>query len=134
MDREFLESLGVAQETAEVILAEHGRQVQDWQDKYTQAVADAENARFGGMLDSAISAARGRNAKAITALLDMDAIRASEDPKACAEAALAELKKHNAYLFEAPVPSPYAPGTGTGDFSRPAPQTLAGALKEKFKI
>lgn len=69
---------------------------------------------FDGVLKEAITAARGRNDKAIRALLDVDALKASKDQTADIKAALEGLKKDNGYLFE-PVetPPPYAAGTGT---------------------
>ena len=70
---------------------------------------------FDGTLQEAITAARGRNAKAIRALLDVDTLKASKDQTADIQAALEGLKKENGYLFESgETPPPYAFGTGTG--------------------
>lgn len=70
---------------------------------------------FDSALKEAITAARGRNAKAIRALLDVDALKASKDQTADIKAALEGLKKENGYLFESEeTPPPYAFGTGTG--------------------
>lgn len=68
---------------------------------------------FDGRINDAITAAKGRNAKAVAALLDMDALRASKNQDADIKAALDALKKENGYLFEADTPAPYASGTGT---------------------
>lgn len=70
---------------------------------------------FGGVLKDAITAAKGRNAKAIQALLDVDKLKASKDQTADIKAALEALKKDSGYLFEdeQETPPPYAPGTGT---------------------
>lgn len=151
MERTFLEGLTVGQQalTEEVIhaiLAENDRDVQavrqsaqEWEDKYNQAVhqhqtvlADME---FSAMLRETVSRARGRNQKAIAALLDMDALKGSADPRAAVEQAVAALKKDSAYLFDTgPTPPPYAPGTGTGQFQgTEGPGTLAAALKERFE-
>ena len=64
-------------------------------------------------IKDAISAAKGRNAKAIAALLDVDKLRKSNNQDAEIKAALEDLKKDNAYLFEDDTtPPPYAGGTG----------------------
>lgn len=96
--------------------------------KLTQDLADKEKAHkqeladlaFDGVLKDAITAARGRNDKAIRALLDVDALKASKDQTADINAALEELKKDSGYLFDTgETPPPYAAGTGTGG-RRPA--------------
>ena len=109
-----------------------------WEEKYTKAVEDhkAEIARmtFEKALGEGIAKARGRNAKAIAALLDMDALQESENQKDAIEAALEALKKENRYLFEGDVPPPYARGTGAWNGAQEkSPTTLAGALREKFE-
>ena len=60
-----------------------------------------------------ITAAKGRNSKAIAALLDMDTLRGSKNQEADIKSALEPLKKDNAYLLEADTPPGYAFGTGT---------------------
>ena len=91
--------------------------------KLTKDLADQEQAHkqqladlaFEGVLKEAITAAKGRNAKAITALLDVDALKASKDQSADLKSALEALKKDSGYLFESEeTPPPYAAGTGTG--------------------
>lgn len=75
---------------------------------------------FDGVLKDAITAARGRNDKAIRALLDVEKLKASKDQTADIKAALEELKRDSGYLFESEeTPPPYAAGTGTGG-GRPA--------------
>ena len=70
--------------------------------------------QFDARLDGAIGKRRGRSAKAIKALLDMDALRGSKNQDQDIDAALDALQKDSGYLFE-PVetPPPYAAGTGT---------------------
>ena len=109
-----------------------------WEEKYNQAVADHESAlaqlRFDHCLDRAIEKAGGRSGIAIRALLDMDALRESEDQPHAIEAALETLKGSSAYLFETETPPPYAWGTGVWQGTHsPAPTTLAGALRERFE-
>ena len=132
MNREFLEALGVQEEAIEQVLQAHEYNQKAWQDRYAKALDDAEQARFDGVLSSAIAAAGGRNPKAIRALLDVQTLRASEDVGAAVENAVAELKNENGYLFRLAA-VPYAPGTGTGNFTATEPLSLAGALHEKFQ-
>lgn len=114
-----------------------GKTAQQWKEAHDQVVADHQKelagVKFQSVLDNSIAAARGRNAKAITAMLDVDALRESEDQQAAINAALEELKKESGYLFEEEgTPPPYAPGTGKNNPSPAAPATLAGALREKY--
>lgn len=89
---------------------------------------------FDGRVRDAIAAARGRSAKAISALLDMDALRSSKNQDADIKAALEELKKDSGYLFEdGQNPPPYAPGTGGRQNQPPMePGSLAAALRERY--
>lgn len=91
--------------------------------KLTKDLADQAEAHkkqladlaFDGVLKDAITAARGRNDKAIRALLDVDKLKASKDQTTDIKAALEDLKKDSGYLFESEeTPPPYAAGTGTG--------------------
>lgn len=80
-------------------------------DKEWQGKLDAM--AFDGRIKDAITAAKGKNAKAVAALLDLDALRTSQNQDADIKAAVEALKKDSAYLFETePVPPPYAGGTG----------------------
>lgn len=97
------------------------KSAQEWQDKYNQAVKDHEaelaNMAFDRALDSAITTANGRNAKAIKALLDVDTLKASKNQEADIKAALEGLQKDSGYLFGSDeTPPPYAAGTGTGAY------------------
>ena len=78
----------------------------EWKDK----IAGME---FDGKVKDAITAAKGKSAKAIAALLDMDKLRQSKDQDTDIKAAVEALKKDSAYLFETEqTPPPYAGGTG----------------------
>lgn len=147
MKREFLQNLRVGdqplpKEVIDAIMEENGRDIQaskHWQEKYNQAAEQHQKEltelAFSGALNQAIVQARGRNAKAITALLDVEVLKGSENQQAAIEQALKDLKKESSYLFEeAETPPPYARGTGTQmrvEMSGPA--TLAGALREKYE-
>ena len=115
-----------------------GKTAQQWKEAHDAAVADhqkeLEGIKFQGVLDSAIAAARGRNAKAITAMLDVEALRGSEDQQKAIDEAIEGLKKESGYLFdEEGTPPPYSRGAGT-QTNPPAgePTSLAGALREKY--
>lgn len=109
-----------------------------WEEKYNQAVEtyrkELEETVFGHNLEKAILSARGRNSKAITALLDIDDIKASENQPQALEEALQNLKEECGYLFQTETPPPYARGTGAAaPETHKGPATLAGALLEKFE-
>ena len=93
------------------------KSAEEWQAKAEQAEKDADArvaaVQFDAKLDSAIAAAHGRSGKAIRALLDLDALRGSEDPDKDIPAALAALQKDSGYMFDTEeTPPPYAAGTG----------------------
>ena len=139
MKREFLQNIRVGEqslpkEVIDAIMEENGRDIQSgkvWKEKYEQAVADhaakLEQMQFQTLLDQSIAKAGGRNARAISALLDLKALQA--DP-AGLEAALAAVKAECHYLFDSPPP--YASGTGAQQTAAAVPVTLAGALRERF--
>ena len=157
MKREFLQGLLVGdmpltKEVIDAIMAENGRDIEAvkaryaefegtagaWEEKYNQAVAahrqELSDVVFGHNLEKAILAARGRNAKAITALLDVDALKASEDQQTALAQAVQELQQECGYLFQAETPPPYARGTGAAvPEEHKSPATLAGAILEKFE-
>ena len=115
------------------------KNAKDWEQKYNDAVTahqqELADRDFRQLLESAITGAKGKNSKAITALLDVEALRGSEDKPAAIKAALEGLKKDSGYLFDAEsTPPPYSPSTGT-QVNPPASgaSTLAGALREKFQ-
>ena len=103
-------------------------------DKEWQGKLDAM--AFDGKIKDAITAAKGKSAKAIAALLDMDTLRASKNQDADIKTALEALKKDSGYLFDdEQIPPHYAPGTGAhGSQTGGAPESLAGALRAKYNI
>ena len=84
-------------------------------DEWQKKIADME---FDGEMKDAITAAKGKNHKAITALLDVDALRASKNRAADIKAALEAVEKENGYLFgNDQVPPPYSAGAGSSGAS-----------------
>ncbi len=132
MKREFLQGLmEMPKEVIDAIMAENGKDIhqlrcscQEWEEKYHAA-------RLEGAVGQAIAKAGGRNQRAITALLDVEALRQAEDIQTAASQAVQKLRQECGYLFEM-VPG-YAVGTGAAQAQiEEEPQTLAGALREKF--
>lgn len=131
------EELAQLQQTAQEAQV-HADAAKEWEEKYNRAVEDhtreLSDLTFQHHLDGAIHRAKGRSAKAICALLDLDALRQSEDQPQAIEGALAELKQNSQYLFEGEAAPLYARGTGAWQGAQEkSPTTLAGALKERFE-
>ena len=115
-----------------------GKTAQQWKEAYDQAALEYEKhlagVTFQNALDAAITQFGGRNPKAISALLDLDALQNCEDRQTAIDDALKKLKAEDGYLFADQTPPPYARGTGTQINPREnAPADLAGALREKFE-
>lgn len=109
------------------------KEAADWKQKAEQAEKDAAEKiatiQFDGLLDRTITGARGRNTKAIKALLDLDTLRASKNQESDVKAALETLKKDSGYLFEdAETPPPYARGTGTQKLGSGSDSALRKAM------
>ena len=120
MKKEFLLENGVSEAAAEAVLAEHEKEM--------------EALRFDHRLESAIDRCGGRSVKAVSAMLELEQIRNAEDPGAALDAALKDLKKEHGYLFSREAtPPPYAAGTGVRQELPEKVQSLAGALRERFR-
>lgn len=65
--------------------------------EYQQALADRD---FNDILKSSITEAKGKNATAITALLNLDALKASKNQKEDIATAINTLKESDGYLFD----------------------------------
>ena len=153
MKREFLQGLQVGdmpltKEVIDAIMAENGKDIEavkahyaDYDGLKQQFDQQVETHRremsdliFSHNLENAILFANGRNAKAITALLDIDALKASENQKTALEDALTALKEECSCLFQSQTPPPYARDTGAQvPETHKSPATLAGALLEKYE-
>lgn len=110
----------------------------DWKAKAEQAEKDATakvaEMEFSGRLDGAIVAAKGKNAKAVRALLDVNLLKASKNQESDIKSALEALKKDNGYLFETEQvpPPPGAPGAGKDTIAQPPVHTMAQSIKEQL--
>ena len=86
------------------------KEADDWKAKAEQAKEDADakvaEVEFNSRLTAAITGAKGKNAKAVMALLDLEALKTSKNQEADINAALEGLKKDSGYLFEEPQTPP----------------------------
>lgn len=122
------------QQGAELV---EGKNAQQWKEAHDKLVADHKNEvdgiKFQHTLNEAITGAKGKNVKAITALLDVETLRKSEDQQKAVTEALDALKKDSGYLFdEEKTPPPYSRGAGVGTPPPEKAGSLADALREKF--
>lgn len=97
------------QEKIKTLTADLKQKDADWQ-------AKLDGMTFDSTIKDAITAAGGRNAKAIRALLDIDTLKASKDQTKDIQAAIEALKGSDSYLFgtDKQTPPPFSTGTGTG--------------------
>lgn len=65
--------------------------------EYQAKIADME---FSSILDNAISGSKAKNAKAVKALLDIEALKASKNQSEDIKNALEKIKTENDYLFD----------------------------------
>lgn len=89
----------------------------DLKQKDTEWQAKLDGINFDNSIKEAIQKAGGRSAKAITALLDVEALKASKNQAADIDKAIAGLRESDAYLFaesKPATPPPFSAGTGTG--------------------
>ena len=86
----------------------------------------------------ALTGAKGKNPKAIKALLDMDKIKLDEEGLKGLEDQLASLKTNESYLFETetkieqPAMQGFQPTAGNADPQGSKPQTLQGVLSKLY--
>lgn len=105
-------------------LEETQKAANDWEQKYNAAIQKHEqelaDRDFNDRLTAGITKAKGRNAKAITALLDVDALKASKNQEKDIAAAIEACASENGYLFGSDqTPPPYAGGTGASGGGAP---------------
>ena len=80
---------------------------------FEKQIADRD---FDDLLNGAISGSKAKNVKAVRALLDLEAIKASKNQSADIEAALKKVKEENDYLFtsDEPIDNPSFTGETGG--------------------
>lgn len=105
------------------------------QKDYDSKIADRD---FSDLVKESIAAAKGKNPKAIMALLDVNALKASRNQKEDIATALKTLTEaeDSKMLFGEPEPNPVGTGNLIGQVHKTTGQstdTLKDALKEKYK-
>ena len=110
--------------------------IQNKETEYAQQIADRD---FNDMLKESIAAVKGRNAKAITALLDTDALKASKNQKEDVAAALKALTEaeDSKMLFGEPEPNVVGTGNLIGTVTKGSASevdTLNSAIAKHYNI
>lgn len=105
------------------------------QKDYDSKIADRD---FSDLVKESIAAAKGKNPRAIMALLDVNALKASKNQKEDIAVALKTLTEaeDSKMLFGEPEPNPVGTGNLIGQVHKTTGQstdTLKDALKEKYK-
>lgn len=95
---------------------------------HQKEIADRD---FNDLLKESIAASKGRNAKAITALLDVDTLKASKNQKEDIAAALKALTEaeDSKMLFGEPEPNPVGTGNIIGQVQKSGSNTEEAALR-----
>lgn len=97
------------------------RERDEWQRKHKELEEthkrEAEDREFNSVLETAISDAKGKNAKAIMALLDLDKLRGSKNQEKDIKAALDTMRAESGYLFgdNGGTPAFAAPAANSGN-------------------
>lgn len=102
-------------------------------DKDAEYQSKIKNMEFSSLVTEYISKAGGKSEKAIKALLDMDALKSSQNQREDIEAAIGNLKADADYLFESsePIQHPTAPTGGGTDTGTDALRAAMGLPPEK---
>ena len=105
----------------------------DLSTKENEIAEKLSDIEFNSALESAIKAAGGRNAKAITALIgDTKTLKTSKNQEADIKAALEAVKKDNDYLFESAKP-PYVVASTSGA-GKPNPDDKKAQANEALRM
>ena len=112
----------------------------DWKAKYEQAEKDhaakLDGLELDGKIESALRDAKAKNAKAVRALLDMEALKASKNRDADIKAAVEAVATENAFLFgdeggpRLNSGAPHGPG-GEPDYSKMTDEEYYAAIMKK---
>lgn len=116
-------------------IADLEKDIQTKDEAHQKEIADRD---FNDLLKESITSANGRNAKAITALLDVETLKASKNQKEDIAAAIKVLTEaeDSKMLFGEPEPKPAGKLDLIGGVKKtPAEggESLMDALKEKYK-
>ena len=100
--------------------------------EFDAKIADRD---FNDLIDRSISAAKGKNAKAIRALLDIDALKSSKNQQKDIETALAGLTEaeDSKMLFGEPEPTKIGEGNPIGTVTKDNNAGLSGVEKAFYE-
>lgn len=111
------------------------RERDEWKRKHDENEAAYKKANeereFNEALSAAITDAKGRNPKAITALLDVESLRTSKNQQADIKAALDALRTESGYLFEDNGGAAHFTGGGSGGSHAGKTYTMGEVMKMK---
>ena len=118
-------------------IADLEKDIQTKDETHQKEIADRD---FNDILKDSIASAKGKNAKAITALLDVDALKASKNQKEDIAAAIKEMSENDITkgMFGDTEKKDETIGTGNliGQVGKPGgteTASLKDALKERYK-
>lgn len=109
-------------------IADLEKDIQTKDETHQKEIADRD---FNDILKDSISSAKGKNAKAIAALLDIDTLKASKNQKEDIAAALKELAEaeDSKMLFGEPEPTPAGNGNPIGTVTKGGNQDGDAAMR-----
>lgn len=112
MKREELIEMGVPEECLDAVLEMHEAELKAATDEVNK---QHDENLFNRFLSEEIARAKAMNEKAVLAMLDIDALKGSEDREGAIRQAIDDLVKNEGWLFkkEDPIPPPFATGDGS---------------------
>ena len=113
-------------------IAKLSKQLADQKTDFERQTAERD---FNDMLLNAIKESKAKNAKAVRALLDIEAIKASKNQAADIAAALEKVKEENDYLFtsDEPIDNPIIVGKSVGGAAAKTVQDLTNMSYSDYK-
>lgn len=125
---------GVDAEALNKTIEDLKKQIKDNENEYNNKIAERD---FNEMLEKAVTGAKGKNLKAITALLNIEDLKKSKNQKEDIENALKNLAKaeDSKMLFGDPEPEKRGSGNPIGEVKKTgteAADTLRSALAEHY--
>ena len=109
-------------------IADLEKDIQERDESHQRELADRD---FNDILKESIASAKGKNAKAITALLDVDTLKASKNQKEDIAAAIKALTEaeDSKMLFGEPEPTPAGSGNPIGTVTKGGNQNGDAAMR-----
>lgn len=108
----------------------------DWKKKHDDLEAshkkEQEEREFNQLVEETIAEAKGKNAKAIVALLDTDKLRSSKNQKADLQSDLDKLRTESGYLFEDNGGKPIFAARGGGGNPNPGAKPLGNMSMAEY--